>query len=416
MDARAVGGWAAVLLLGAAAARADEPVWRPAPVAAPSAAPVSIARPRPLVDGPAPPTIRAQAPDAVPPPPPFPGPAGGLPAPADGPFNGPTPYNCGQVNSNADLGFWGRCGQKLSRAWSDTSETVGGIFTTSAGHKPFQSDHCLDMFASPVTNPFYFEDPRALTEIKTLFMWQHTPTANPYFDGGNNYFGGIQARVAFTQWLSFVVSELGVRSLNPRNGGPVGLAPATGFSEVQLGPKVTFIRDANTGTAAAFGLMFEVPVGSARVLADTGTLSLRPYFSFAQNFGTFKYGSFNFMNTTGYDLGVDQQRNDFFFTSAHLDYDVNNKHVFYPLVELNYILYPQNGGARDLGFGGGDLFNFGSYGTAGHSELTAALGFRWKIVGEAVQFGLAGQSNVLSNGSGRHLDLFRLTADLIFRY
>jgi hypothetical protein len=152
------------------------------------------------------------------------------------------------------------------------------------------------------------------------------------------------------------------------------------------------------------------------VLQDTGNLSLRPYFSFAQNFGKSQYGSFNFMNTTGYDFGVDNRRNDFLFSNFHIDYDISNRHLFYPLFELNWILYPQNGGARDFGFGGGDLFNFGSNGTAGHDELTLAAGFRWKP-SEWVQFGLAGQFNVLGNGgTGRHLDTFRLTADVIFRY
>jgi hypothetical protein len=267
-----------------------------------------------------------------------------------------------------------------------------------------------------VSNPFYFEDPRALTELKTLFIWQQTPSTNAYWHGGDDFFAGVQARVAFTPWLSLVVNKLGWTWIEPHNGAPVGIAPHSGFSEIQLGPKVTFVRDAATGTAAAAGLTFEIPVGSAKVLQDTGTLSLRPYFSFAQHFGQFQYGSFNFMNTTGYDLAVDNQRNDFFFSSFHLDYDVMNKHVFYPLVELNWIMYPQNGGARDFGFGGGDLFNFGSNGTAGHDELTLAFGFRWKVYGEAVQWGLTGQFNLLNNSSGRHLDQFRLTTDLIFRY
>src|SRR5438270_623061 len=78
---------------------------------------------------------------------------GFIPGPAVG---GPTPYNCGQVNSNGDLGFWSKCGQKLKRCWTDTSGAVGGMFTPGQGRCAFQSDHCLDLFASPVSNPFYF--------------------------------------------------------------------------------------------------------------------------------------------------------------------------------------------------------------------------------------------------------------------
>jgi hypothetical protein len=402
-------------MLCAGQAGAQDLSWRPArfvPAAEQTTAPVTLCRPQPLAEDPRPTTpaitVRAQAPDMPPPPPPF------APGAAVGPppgFAGATPYNCGQVNSNADLGFWSSLGQKLKQCWTDTTGAVAG----GQGRSALQSDHCLDMFASPVTNPFYFQDPRALTQIKPLFIWQHTPTQNPYFEGGNNYFAGFQGSVAVTPWLSVILSEVGWRWLNPKDGAPVGLTKANGFSEVQVGPQVTFIRNNATGTAAAFGLIFEIPIGSSQVYADTGTLSLRPYFSFAQNFGKSQYGSFNFMNTTGYDLAVDNQRNDFFFTSFHLDYDIANRHKWYPLVELNFINYPYNGKARDFGFGGGDLYNFGSYGVAGHSELTVALGVRWKPI-EAVQFGLAGQANVLSQELGRHLDAFRLTADVIFRY
>ena len=433
MDARARGWAGLVLLLTTTTANAQELVWRPSNEVAPKATTVmpavTLSRPQPLADS-VPsisvssnvaPIVRAQAGDP-PPPPPFTGGPGAPPVGAPiGPFTGPTPYNCGQVNSNADLGFWSNLGQMFKRCWGDTTGAIGGLTQPGQGRNAFQSDHTLDFFASPVTNPFYTVDPRALTEIKPLFIWQHTPSSNPYWNGGDNYFAGLTGSVAFTPWLSLTVNKLGFTWINPHNGALVGIGNHSGFSEVQLGPKVTFIRDCNTGTAAAFGLVFELPVGSSGALQDTGNLSLRPYFSIAQAFGRSQYGTFGFMNTTGYDLGVDNRRNDFLFSNFHLDYDIANKHVFYPLIELNWILYPQNGGARDFGFGGGDLFNFGSNGTAGHDELTLAAGFRWKPFPERyrenVQFGLAGQLNVLGNhGNGRHLDTFRLTADVIFRY
>ncbi len=423
MDVCAKGCVSLLLILLATESHAQDLVWRPSNTAMPPAAPpvadqVVLARPQPLTDAdlavePPANLVRSQAPD-VPPPPPYP-PGGPVPGGATGPFTGPTPYNCGQANSNADLGFWSHCGENLRRLFTDTTGAIGGAFAPTQGRNVLQSDHTLDFFASPVTNPFYFQDPRALTEIKPLFIWQLTPSSNPIFAGGSDFVAGFSGSVAFTPWLSLVVNEVAWQWLDPKNGAIAGLSKANGFAQVQLGPQVTFIRDANTGTAAAFGLTFEIPVGSSQVLADTGTLSLRPYFSFAQHFGKFQYGSFNFMNTTGYDLSVDDQRNDFLFSSFHLDYDALDKHIFYPLVELNWIMYPFNGRATDLGFGGGDLYNFGSYGVAGHDELTVALGFRWKPL-EALQFGLAAQMNVLPNTYGRHLDLFRLTADMIVRY
>ena len=43
------------------------------------------------------------------------------------------------------------------------------------------------------------------------------------------------------------------------------------------------------------------------------------------------------------------------------------------------------------------------------------LGSRF-VINNNIQFGIAGEFNVLGNSSGRHLDQFRLTTDLIFRY
>ncbi|HEY3394816.1 MAG TPA: hypothetical protein VGK58_19070, partial [Lacipirellulaceae bacterium] len=146
---------------------------------------------------------------------------------------------------------------------------------------------------------------------------------------------------------------------------------------------------------------------------DTGDLSLSPYFSIAQNFWRTQYGAFNFMNTTGYSFAVDSDRTDFFYLSAHLDYNIGNLGKFYPLVELNWTRYTFNGDARNFGFEGNNLFNFGSDGVAGKDDLTLAFGGRYKL-SEAIQFGLAAEFSIL--GGYRHMDDFRLTMDMIFRY
>src|SRR5205823_12336335 len=124
-------------------------------------------------------------------------------------------------------------------------------------------------------------------------------------------------------------------------------------------------------------------------------------------------GSFNFMNTTGYAIATDNRRTDYLYTQFHLDFDVCNWHKFFPLIELNWTHYTQNGGARDLAFEGKDLFNFGSRGVAGHGELSLAFGARYKFseafqLGGAIEFPLSRPRN--------DLDAFRITLDMIFRY
>src|SRR3954470_14242720 len=38
------------------------------------------------------------------------------------------------------------------------------------------SDHCFDSFISPLSNPFFFEDPRSLTEARAIFLDNKLPS------------------------------------------------------------------------------------------------------------------------------------------------------------------------------------------------------------------------------------------------
>jgi len=271
----------------------------------------------------------------------------------------------------------------------------------------------MNYLISPVSNPHYFEDPRALTEFRPVFMWQSTPGSNYIFKGGDNYYLTTQGRLALTESFSIVVHRLGW--VWTEVGAPQqGVQSGNGFSELQLGPKFSWTNEA-VNRAAAIGLAFELPIGASQVNQDTGNWSLRPYFSLAQNWWKTDYGSFNFLNTTGYALGIDSQRTDMFFSSFHISYDVGNAQKFFPLVEVNWSFYPFNGSARNIGFEGSNLINFGSAGVAGHHELTVAPGARYKF-SEHLQFGVAAEFNVLGTQGGRHLDSFRLTVDMILRY
>jgi hypothetical protein len=262
-----------------------------------------------------------------------------------------------------------------------------------------------------VTNPFYFEDPRALTEARLIYIFQDTPSGNPVFKGGDiNYFGA-QFRLALTDRLSLVITKLGWIWMDPKAPVPE-LEGGNGFSEVHFGAKYTFLRNECSGTLMAAGLNLEVPSGPERVGQDTGDLSLVPYVSFGQYFGRTLYGGFHFLNTTGYSIRTDSTRTEFFFSSFHLDFDVGNLHRIYPFVELNWFLYARGGDARNFDFEGRDLANLGSRFVGGDNELTIAVGARYKFT-EVVQAGAAVEFPLLDN---RGLLDFRLTFDLIFRY
>jgi hypothetical protein len=356
------------------------------------------------------PVIRGQIGD----PPPAPAFPGSAPVPVF-----PTPvdqrqlYNTGAVNSEADLGsWWSRVGDRCRHWWDGVAGGAQNVFESSPRRARFQSDHDFDVFTSPVTNPFFFEDPRSLTEVRPIFIWQVTPSGNPVWGGGSNFHFAVRGSVAITERISFTINRLGFTGINPDNPTP-DIESSTGFSELLLGAKFTFLRNETSNTVAAFGLTFDIPAGSSSVLQDTGHLALVPYFSIAQNFGRNPYGSFNFMNTTGYTFRTDNTRTEAFYSSFHLDFEIGKR--IYPMVELNWRHYTRNGGARALNFEGNDLANFGSQTISGQNELTLAVGGRYRF-NNFIEWGLAAEFNVLSNSNGQHMDRFRLTTDLIFRY
>jgi hypothetical protein len=317
-------------------------------------------------------------------------------------------YNCGVVTDppanthpflNGCRDFFTGCGTWFTGVKSDVCRWT------------FQSDHCFDALASPVSNPFLFEDPRALTEVKPLVMFQGAPSDNWVYHGGDTGFAGVQARLALTERWSFVLSELGFVWSEPHVPFD-GFEPHTGFAEVRLGPKYTFFRCENTGTIAAAGVNFDIPAGSGKVFQDTGDLSVEPYISFGQTFLRSSFGSFNFLNTTGYSFATDNKRTDFLFSSFHLDYNVANLNKIYPFVELSYFHYESAGNGLPLGFEGRDLFNFGSMGVSGNNTATIAPGLRYKFcenlqTGVAVELPISGHRDLLD---------YRVTFDIIFRY
>lgn len=413
---RRMNRWATFLgvVLGlSATARAEEAVWRAVPTApaAPAEGPaVTLGRPQPLdtpldptgftpvaytdTAGTAPPApiLLTQATDPPPPlgPPP------------------PPPPNIGDYNSglavDKQLGhtFWERCQGWFTHLSDNTS---------AANRCWFQSDHCFDELISPVTNPFYFEDPRALTEVRPIFFVQSAPSGNPIFRGGNAEFFGTQARVAFTERLSFVINELGFVSLNPNQ--PQGdFSKSTSFAQFLFGPKYTFLRLPDTKTVMAGGLTFITPTGASRTFQNTGNLALDPYLTFAQSARLPQgFGILNFLGEVGYQVGTDNKRSDFFHGSLHVDYNIPSTR-FYPLIEANWFHYTRGGHREDVGFEGADLANFGSRSLGGRDYVTLGFGLRYKF-SECIQVGTAFEWPLTNQ---KEISDFRFTLDMIFRY
>jgi hypothetical protein len=291
------------------------------------------------------------------------------------------------------------------------------------GPLSFVSDDCFEhaRFISPTSNPFFFEDPRSLTEIRPIFIYQHLPgdhyviASNPAkvrtFDGGDVEFFGLQARLALNECFSIVLHKLGFVAFQPDGHGVFGLDNEAGFADLQVGVKYTFLRNTESNTIAAVGVNFEIPTGDEDVFQDTGSGAWTPYLSVAQ-----QLGNFHFMGSAGYRISFDNRRSESLFTSLHLDYEFFGR--LYPLIEVNWYHYVDNGRAHFTsttggdGFEGQDLFNFGSTNIEDHDIVTLAAGARFKFTttiegGMVAEFPLTGREDLLD---------FRLTTDVIFRY
>jgi hypothetical protein len=290
-------------------------------------------------------------------------------------------------------------GDKMSEWFDNGGNTWGN----------FESDHCFDDFISPMSNPFLAEDPRSLTEIRPIFMFQSIPNSQYLYHGGNIEYFAIQGRLALTQRLSLVLHKLGGLVINP--GSESALSSASGFAEIWLGPKYTWYRDETTQTIASAGLQFQIATGNSSVYQDTGSLSFVPYVNVGQKFWKTSWGTMAVMDTLGYAIPSSSQRSAYSYNSFHLDYDIANWGRIYPFIELNWFHYTRNGTARNLGFEGFDLANIGSA-VAGRDFLSLAVGSRFKF-NEKWQCGISAEFPLLGT---RDLFGFRLGLDLIWRY
>ncbi|NBO92287.1 MAG: hypothetical protein EBV06_08235 [Planctomycetia bacterium] len=297
--------------------------------------------------------------------------------------------------------------------WGKWSGWVTWGDRPSGKSQSWASDNCMPGMISPITMPFLFEDPRALTEIRPIFMYQSIPGSTPGVGGGNAWFFGTQARLAFDDRFSLVLNELGMVGINPSNKSGT-LQSESGFAEIKIGPKYTFLKYSDWGSVAAAGLTFDLPVGGKQVYQNVGSLGLTPYLSYGQTFGRLPggFGSLNFMGTTGYSASINNERSEYFFLNLHLDYNIANSNSFFPTLEFNWIKYTKAGRNVNFGFEGADLINFGSQSRQGSNYFTVAPGLRYRF-SEHIY---AGAAIEIPFSQEKGLNDYRLTFDMIFRY
>lgn len=280
---------------------------------------------------------------------------------------------------------------------------------------PARGSSGFDSFISPISNFTNFEDPRAITEVRPIFMFHDLANDFLGLDGGEAYLLAVQARFAVTERFALIATKDGYVWLRPHKEIPGAVTKNDGFANLAFGAKYAVLYDEAKRRIATLGLRYEVPSGDAGVLQgkvlriagvnERGDGVLNPFLSAGVG-----AGDFQFLGYAGGRVPINEVDSTFFDMSLHGNYRVGD---FYPLVEVNWVHTVGNGKRLPLGGEGFDLLNLGSTNAAGKGVVTAAVGGRWRVLraevwnvdlGTAVEFPLTHRRDLFG---------FRLTSDVI---
>lgn len=261
------------------------------------------------------------------------------------------------------------------------------------------SDHCFDRFISPISNPFFFEDPRSLTEVRGIFLDNGLPN---FLGGGDAQVWAAQFRGRLTDRASVIVPRVGYLQINQAGGG----AP-TGFMSTPVGFKYNFLRDVQRQFLASAGITYFIN-GSSDAASNFGDGA----FHFFLTGGAQIFDRGHWLSATGFRIPVNNNfGTQFWYWSNQWDYELPN-HI-YPLAGINWFHWMRSANVTsDIPVTSIDLIDLPTNGVAGTNVVTGVVGVKYKPnphveLGTAFEFPLTDRTDILRN---------RLYADLILRY
>ena len=260
------------------------------------------------------------------------------------------------------------------------------------------SDHCFDRFVSPLSNPFFFEDPRSLTEIRGIFIENGWPNS---LSGGDAQVWAAQFRGRVTDRLSFIVPRVGYLQVNRAGGGvPIG------YLSTPVGFKYNLVRDVDRQFLVSGGITYFIK-GSDGALANFGDGDFNFYLSAGKEI----FDKGHWLSATGFRIPADSTwGTQMWYWSNQWDYEVVD-HI-YGLFGINWFHWMKSGNFSGIPFAGLDLMNPPTAGVAGTNVASALVGVKYKPsrhmeLGAGFEFPLTERADILRN---------RLYVDAILRY
>ena len=282
-------------------------------------------------------------------------------------------------------------------------KVIAGMCVLSSVCAPM-AVHAEDKFSrmvSPVSNPVNFEDPRATTEIRPIYLW-HELDDKFITNGGSVQIYALQLRYAINDRLAVIANKDGYVVMKPNSV----LNDEEGLGNVGGGVKYSLLKDEAAGTIATVGLTYEAPVGDHDVLQGRGDGSLRPFLS-----AGYAGEGFNLIGATGVRARLDGRDSSFWDADLHIDVPLCK---FHPGLEVNMVHVLAAGNRLPIADEGADYFNFGASESKGETIVTGAAVARYQFT-DSVSYGIAYQVPLTSGPGSRVFD-WRLTNDLIVSF
>ena len=255
----------------------------------------------------------------------------------------------------------------------------------------------LDQMISPVFHPVTFEDPRAISEARFLYVY-HELDNDFVTEGGNAQVYALQLRYALTDKLSLIATKDGYVDFNPKANVPKN----TGFADIEAGLKYTLFEDREKGYIVSSQLRYLIPIGEKEVFQGQGDGVIHPSFSGAVALCE----SSTITAGTGLRIPISDHDSSFWDVDVQLDYriPVSEDIAIYPIVGASLIKVTSSGDRLGISDEGQDFFNFGATESAGKNIVTGIGGLRARIssnvdIGGSYQFPLdtSAGSKVINN-------------------
>lgn len=253
----------------------------------------------------------------------------------------------------------------------------------------------------PLDSPLYFESPFVNTEVRPIFMVHELPEELPTGDA-HVIVAAVQARVALTEQLQFIVTEDGVSFIDTEAFGKT-----EGWNDITAGLKYAFLADKDNNLMAAGGLRFQGNTGSRDVLQGA-TDELSGFLTVYKGLGD----RTNMIADVNYRFPLDHHDgNQILSWDVHFDFEAATG--LFPLFELHGLHYLTNGNRLPFNFGGLDYANIGSARVAGSHVFWATFGLRWQVI-DQVSLGI-GYSVPLEEAESSDIMESRFILDAILR-